>query len=67
MDENGWTTAALRDQRYDCVVHLVSAADGAEEFYTTHDGSVRSEPPQLVRGGRFASLSLHDDLSSSPC
>uniref|UniRef100_A0A6A7G682 TRPL translocation defect protein 14 isoform X3 n=1 Tax=Hirondellea gigas TaxID=1518452 RepID=A0A6A7G682_9CRUS len=49
VDENGWTTVGLRDSRYDCVVHLVSAADGAPKFYTTHDGSVRTETPELAR------------------
>jgi hypothetical protein len=33
----------VRDARYDCVVHLVTAAKGAEKFYTTIDNSVRKE------------------------
>eukprot|EP00930_Biecheleria_cincta_P005622 TRINITY_DN106555_c0_g1_i1.p1 TRINITY_DN106555_c0_g1~~TRINITY_DN106555_c0_g1_i1.p1 ORF type:complete len:301 (+),score=50.76 TRINITY_DN106555_c0_g1_i1:43-945(+) len=43
-------------QRYDAVVHMVTAADGAESFYkwgkTTDDTGnivVRSEPPELAR------------------
>lgn len=39
----GTTTEALRN-RYDAVLHLVSAADGAEEFYTTANNNVRNEP-----------------------
>lgn len=31
----GHTTIGLRDSRYDFVVHMVSAADGAEPFYNT--------------------------------
>jgi hypothetical protein len=33
-----WNVVNLRDRRYDAIIHLVTAADGAEEFYfkTTH-------------------------------
>lgn len=33
LNETGWTTIQLRDRRYDAVCHLVTAADGAVEFY----------------------------------
>jgi len=33
LNETGWTTIQLRDRRYDSVCHLVTAADGAAEFY----------------------------------
>ena len=33
LNETGWTTIQLRDRRYDVVCHLVTAADGAVEFY----------------------------------
>ena len=33
MDELNMNTVMLRDNRYDAVLHLVTAADGAEEFY----------------------------------
>lgn len=39
----GVTTADLRDSRYDAVLHLVSAADGAEQFYTTSTNAQRLE------------------------
>ena len=39
----GTTTQELRDQRYDAVLHLVSAADGAEQFYTTSNNASRNE------------------------
>lgn len=39
----------LRDARYDCVIHLVSAAKGAEKFYSTADHTVRSEGIPLAR------------------
>jgi CYTH domain-containing protein/thymidylate kinase len=38
----GTNTQELR-QRYDAVLHLVSAADGAEQFYTTANNAVRYE------------------------
>ena len=38
----GTSTPELRD-RYDAVLHLVSAADGAEEFYTTANNASRNE------------------------
>lgn len=39
----GTSTAELRDKRYDAVLHLVSAADGAEQFYTTSNNAQRLE------------------------
>ena len=38
----GTNTAELR-ARYDAVLHLVSAADGAEQFYTTSNNASRNE------------------------
>lgn len=38
----GFTTEELRS-RYDAVLHLVSAADGAEQFYTTENNAQRYE------------------------
>jgi CYTH domain-containing protein/thymidylate kinase len=39
----GTNTTELRDERYDAVLHLVSAADGAEQFYTTSNNASRNE------------------------
>jgi CYTH domain-containing protein/predicted ATPase len=39
----GTSTTQLRDHRYDAVLHLVSAADGAEQFYTTSTNAQRYE------------------------
>lgn len=33
VDEVGLSNAQLRDKRYDGVIHMVTAADGAEQFY----------------------------------
>ena len=47
--ECGTSTAELRDKRYDAVLHLVSAANGAEQFYTTANNNTRSEGIELAR------------------
>lgn len=47
LAKNGWNVPMLRDVRYDAVLHLVTAADGAEEFYTV-DGE-RFETPEQAR------------------
>ncbi len=39
----------LRDTRYDVVVHLVTAAKGAEAFYTFETNATRTEGLQLAR------------------
>ena len=45
----GTSTRTLRDERYDAVLHLVSAADGAERFYTTSNNKERTEGLELAR------------------
>lgn len=35
-------------ERYDLVLHLVTAADGAEKFYTLENNAARSESPELA-------------------
>mmetsp|Transcript_18825 Transcript_18825/g.32156 ORF Transcript_18825/g.32156 Transcript_18825/m.32156 type:complete len:249 (+) Transcript_18825:506-1252(+) len=35
MDDLGVTTLHLRDNRYDAVIHMVTAADGAEDFFAS--------------------------------
>jgi CYTH domain-containing protein/predicted ATPase len=42
-NRNGWNLVALRDARYDAVIHMVTAADGAPDQYRTHDHAVRYE------------------------
>lgn len=49
LNENDWTVVGLRDRRYEAVIHLVTAADGAERFYTTENNAVRSETPEQAR------------------
>jgi len=40
---------SARDGRYDAVFHLVSAADGAESFYTLENNSARSESSEEAK------------------
>ena len=50
LDEQGWSTIDLRDRRYDAVIHLASAAVGAEGFYTLENNAARSESLEEARG-----------------
>jgi len=43
LDETGWSTIQLRDKRYEAVIHLVTAAHGAVEFYTSANNEARYE------------------------
>lgn len=43
IDEANWNLVYLRDKRYDAVVHMVTAANGAETFYTTENNVARYE------------------------
>lgn len=49
LDENNWTTVSLRDRRYDAVIHLMTAAKGAEKFYTLANNAARTETPEQAR------------------
>eukprot|EP01138_Halocafeteria_seosinensis_P005171 gb/GECG01005288.1/.p1 GENE.gb/GECG01005288.1/~~gb/GECG01005288.1/.p1 ORF type:complete len:672 (+),score=75.18 gb/GECG01005288.1/:1-2016(+) len=40
---------AIRDQRYNAVFHLVTAANGAEPFYTLDNNATRLESPEQAR------------------
>ncbi|CAN8065910.1 unnamed protein product [Agarophyton chilense] len=46
LAENAWDMVSIRDARYDVVVHLVTAADGARRFYTLENNKARSESPE---------------------
>jgi len=54
---NGWNSVDMRDNRYDQVIHMVSAAKGAEEYYTTEEHATRSEGVELAR--------MRDDRASA--
>jgi CYTH domain-containing protein/predicted ATPase len=43
LDELNMSEVQARDKRYDAVLHLVTAAKGAEKFYTTANNAARTE------------------------
>jgi thymidylate kinase len=49
LAENSWDPVALRDERYDLVVHMVTAADGAMPFYQLENNKTRRETPSEAR------------------
>ena len=49
LDDMKMSTVLLRDQRYDAVIHLVTAADGAASFYTLANNETRTETPEQAR------------------
>lgn len=49
VERNGWSTFELRESRYNQIVHMVSAAHGAEAFYTTKDHRARTENLEMAR------------------
>nr|CAD7600830.1 unnamed protein product [Timema genevievae] len=49
MAANSWNPVELRDNRYNQICHLVSAANGAEDFYSTEDHACRSEGIELAK------------------
>lgn len=46
LAENNWSMDFVRDDRYDLVLYLVTAASGAVEFYTNANNEARSESPE---------------------
>lgn len=49
LTKRGTTLAEIREGRYNAVFHLVTAAEGAEEFYTLENNDVRTETPEQAR------------------
>ncbi|XP_028030357.1 TRPL translocation defect protein 14 isoform X1 [Bombyx mandarina] len=49
LASNNWNNVELRDNRYNHIMHMVSAANGAEDFYSTEDHACRSEGVELAR------------------
>lgn len=48
-EKNNWNEVDLRDSRYNLVVHMVSAAKGAEDFYRLDNNITRSEGIEVAR------------------
>ena len=49
MDERNTNIVELRDNRYDACFHMVTAADGAEAYYTLENNKVRHESKEDAR------------------
>lgn len=49
LDENAWSEVGLRDKHYDAVIHMVTAANGAEQYYTLANNLARTETPEQAR------------------
>jgi predicted ATPase len=49
LDSMGKTVVELRDARYSAVIHMSTAAKGAESFYTLGNNAARSETPEQAR------------------
>lgn len=49
LDKYNWNNVNLRDDRYNQVVHLVTAAKGAEAFYRLDNDGIRTEGFALAR------------------
>ncbi|KAJ8312898.1 hypothetical protein KUTeg_010271 [Tegillarca granosa] len=47
--ENQWNEVDLRDNRYNQIIHMVSAANGAEPFYTIEGHDTRHEDLSTAR------------------
>ena len=68
LEDLGTTTARLRDSRYDHVIHLVTAAHGAEQHYTLEQAgseeSARSETAEQARALDGRTLSAWQETKS---
>ena len=49
LDDRQSNVVQLRDARYDAVIHMVTAANGAEKFYTNANNEHRSENIEQAR------------------
>ena len=49
MKQNCWNAVELRDNRYNQVIHLITAANGAEPYYNIEDNPTRTEGLELAR------------------
>lgn len=62
-EETGWNENFTCIDRYDLVIHLVTAAKGAEKFYTLENNVARSESPELAR---YFDKRIHEEWMIHP-
>lgn len=48
LNEYNYTIPGIRDLRYNAVIHMITAALGAREFYTLENNKARDESPELA-------------------
>ena len=46
LGQKGYTVPQVRDLRYKAYIHMKTAADGAQEFYTLANNTARDESPE---------------------
>lgn len=49
LHEEGWHPNSIRDRRYDEIIFMVTAAEGAEKFYTLKNNIARHEGPDIAK------------------
>lgn len=49
LETEGWNVNNIRDRRYDEVIFMVTAANGAEKFYTLHGNVARHEGVEIAK------------------
>jgi len=52
IEKTGWNVSDLRDNRYDAIIHLVTAADGAPSFYDFGNTARYESPEEAVERDR---------------
>jgi len=63
LDNEGLHPVAARDERYDAILHMVTAANGAEDFYTLANNAARHESPEEARA---LDLATQDAWTGAP-
>ena len=48
LDETGWSNSQLRDKRYDMILHLITSADGAKDYYSSESNKSRYEDTEIA-------------------
>ena len=49
LESRNWQQVDVREGRYNAVFHMVTAADGADAFYTLENNDARTETPEQAR------------------
>ena len=63
LHRNGLDEVEIRDNRYNQVIHMVSAAKGAEQFYSIEHHASRSEGIELAKDRDTAAARVSDLLT----